>query len=505
MSQQPITTDGPPAAQEQRPRPTTGDRERPARRRARRRSRLIYLAVLALVGLIMLMLMPTGASTRTQQGGPTSTQSVPGGFNGGVSLAQNATATGKMYGGSGPNGSCLGTSGGIDKMLTFDFGWNQTALAHYVNAKWRGDTTDQLCNDHYTWDIAATMPAQNAVQLLQWPTDLLDPNFATRPVALRPIQSFDTRTIQAQAQQKPANQTSASNGNCISVPGGIDFGACLAAVGNAIGQLLSNAFHSFIDWATSFIPMFTTSPAITYDHGVVKSLWAWSLGVADAALALFLIIGGYNAMMRHSLGANYHTVLEFLPRILLAAVAANFSLTFVSSFIELNNALCLGVQGAIATAGAGNLSLPWGLLNFATWPFYAATVYLIEGFVAVLLVVQAVVRVALLDLLIILSPIWCLMLGLRQTERWGKLGAAAFGATCFLQFLQVLAVGMGSALVASFGHASQTPITILVGLASLYLAFKIPGMLMGAVLRAVESAGSGAADTAGRLAMLLAA
>lgn len=503
MLQQPTPTDLLPAALEKGERGKQGGRDRPARRRGRGRFRLVYCAVLGLSGLIMLMLMPVGGSSHSTL--TASAQPVPGGLSGGIVLPQSAAAAGKMYGGSGSNGACLGTSGTIAKMLTFDFGYDQARLNLYVNKKWRGDTADQLCNDHYLWDIAATLPAQSAVEQLHWPTDLLDPNFSSRPVALRPIQSFDSRTLQTQAQQKPANTATPSSGNCISFPGGIDFGACWNAIWGGIASGLSNAFHSFIDWATSFIPMFTTSPAITYNHGVVKSLWAWSLGVADAALALFLVIGGYNAIMRHALGANYHTVLEFVPRMLLAAVAANFSLTFIASFIELNNALSLGVQGAVATAGAGNLSLPWGALNWAGLPFYAAVAYIIEGAIAVLLTVQAVVRVALLDILTILAPVWCLMLGLKQTERFGKLGATAFGATCFLQFLQVLAVGTGSSLIASFGHASQTPITILVGGGALYLAFKIPGMLFGAVLRSVESAGSGAADMGARFAMLLAA
>jgi hypothetical protein len=306
-------------------------------------------------------------------------------------------------------------------------------------------------------------------------------------------------------QAPPTRPTApASGGNCISFPGGIDFGACLAGAGSALGQLLSGAFSNFIDWVTSFGFMFITPPGLTYHHGVVINLWVWALGVADAALALFLVIGGYNAMLRHSLGATYPSVLEFLPRILLAAVAANFSLSFISSFIELNNALCLGVQGALATAGAGTLSLPFSVLNILTLPFYAAIAYLIELAFAALLSVQMLVRIALLDLLTVLSPLWLLMLGLKQTERWGKLGAAAFATTLFLQFLQILVLGIGSALISSFGHASLTPITILVGIASLYLAFRLPGMLYGAVLRPVEGATADAANAGERIATILA-
>jgi hypothetical protein len=43
---------------------------------------------------------------------------------------------------------------------------------------------------------------------------------------------------------------------------------------------------------------------------------------------------------------------------------------------------------------------------------------------------------------------------------------------------------MGSALTVSFGHSSNTPVTILVGIATLFLAWKIPNMLLSNVLRA---------------------
>jgi len=382
-------------------------------------------------------------------------------------------------------------------MIMHDFNWNST----FLSPKWQTDTTDQLCNDHWIWNTTQNLRVSDVLSTLQWPPDLLQQQYLTQGVQVQPLAKIDQVAASKQQQQQ---QQQASGGSCISLSG-IDWGACWSGFWGAISQGITNAFHSFIDWATSFIPMFTTSPDLTYNQGVVKNLWAWSLGVADAALGLFLVIGGYNALMRHAVGANYHSIIEFLPRLILAAVAANFSLNFIGSFIELNNALCLGVQGALATAGAGDLSLPWGILNIANLPFYAASVYLVEGFISLLLVVQAVLRIALLDVLSILAPIWTLMLGLKQTERFGKLGATAFGATCFLQFLQSLTIGTGSALIAGFGHGSDTPITMLVGLGAVYLAFKLPGMLYGAVLRPIENGSSSAGDMGARLAMLLAA
>jgi hypothetical protein len=508
QQQSSIPPDLPQAAYTEKPLFGSSRRGRRPRVRIRLRYRLLYVGVLALFALILMAKVPQhafqttpSASSPVQAGvnsGTSSTTLDPGGRNGGVTLTQGSSATGNVYGGSGPNGACQNTSAGpIATVIKQDFGWNTS----FLGPKWQNDTTDQLCNDHWIWSSNVNLRVSDVLSTLRWPPDLLQPQYLTQAALVQPLGKIDPVAAQKQQQQQQA----APAGSCVGL-GGIDWGACWSGFWSSASQGISNAMSGFVDWATSFIPMFTTSPALTYKDGTVTNLWKWSVGVADAALLLFLVIGGYNAMMRHTLGANYHSILEFLPRLILAAVAANFSLTFIGSFIELNNALCLGVQGAVATAGAGNLSLPWGSLNIVTLPFYAAIAYLIEGIVGILLVVQALVRIALLDILTILAPIWLLMLGLKQTERFGKLGATAFGATCFLQFLQVVTEGTGSALVSSFGHGSTTPISILVGIATLYLAFKIPGMLYGAMLRPVESGSSAISDMGQRAgAVLLAA
>jgi hypothetical protein len=52
-----------------------------------------------------------------------------------------------------------------------------------------------------------------------------------------------------------------------------------------------------------------------------------------------------------------------------------------------------------------------------------------------------------------------------------------------VQFLQVGTIALGSALIVSFGHASATPVVILVGIATVYIAFKLPTMLLSGALR----------------------
>jgi hypothetical protein len=170
--------------------------------------------------------------------------------------------------------------------------------------------------------------------------------------------------------------------------------------------------------------------------------------------------------------------------VLFSAIAGTFSLFFLAQLIEVENALSLGFLGALATAGVGDLSLPLGILNWATAPFYEILTYLIDLVMSVLLCLQMLVRIGLLDFLIVLAPLGFLCFALPQTVAWGRLWVQAFVSTLLLQFLQTVCIGLGSVLISSFGHATYSFVSILVGIATLYIAFKLPSMLLSHVLQA---------------------
>jgi hypothetical protein len=255
--------------------------------------------------------------------------------------------------------------------------------------------------------------------------------------------------------------------------------SALGSLGSSFEQWVRDSLQSLIDAASSWGFLFITPKAITYGHAVVLALEKWVLLVMDSLLTLFLVIGGYNSMF-----GEYQRFRELAPRLVVAAIAANASLFVLGQFIEVNNTLCTGVLGILASAGIGDLKLPLGLINWATAPAYLMVVYLIELVFTVLLIVQMLLRIALLDLLLVLAPLGLLCFALPQTRAWGTLWAQAFVATLIAQFLQLLCLGLGAALIASFGHASITPVSILVGIAAVFLAGKIPDMLLSNVMRA---------------------
>jgi hypothetical protein len=290
-------------------------------------------------------------------------------------------------------------------------------------------------------------------------------------------QGIYTRYVQSQSTD---SSTSASGSGPASGSG--DTGwlqGILTGLFSSFMQGLGNFFAGVLSWAKTFGFMFITPDGLTYNQPVVIHLNAWMVGVMDSLLILVLVIGGYNALL-----GRQHVLRELAPRLLFAGIAGTFSLFFITQCIDLQNALCTGFLGALATAGIGDLSLPLGIINWATAPVYEILTYLIDLLMSVLLCIQMLVRLGLLDFLTVLAPLGLLCFALPQTLAWGRLWVQAFVSTLLLQFFQTVCIGLGSVLISSFGHATYSVISILVGIATLYVAFKLPGMLLSNVVRA---------------------
>lgn len=257
-----------------------------------------------------------------------------------------------------------------------------------------------------------------------------------------------------------------------------------------IGQSLVTAFQPITDWIShnpNNVVTFTP-PDLTYSNTSVKLLYSWSVGVADTALAVFLALAGYNIMR----GATRHyESMQTIPTLLLAAVAANFSLVLIPFIIDINNALCDGIRQIATVSIVTDLFahlftadiLDAGLLTFL--------LALTFGVMLFLLVLSMLVRLAIIDLYIAFAPIWVLCWGLHQTERWARSCTVGFFSAVFVQAIQVGALGLGGMLIESFSQVSVSIVVIAklgVGIAIMYVVLRLPSMLGVTMLRPLSEA-----------------
>jgi hypothetical protein len=209
-----------------------------------------------------------------------------------------------------------------------------------------------------------------------------------------------------------------------------------------------------------------------------------------------------HVILNRRLGTPYHGAAEFFPRLLVGAALANTSLAWTGLAIELNNALCASIgesslPGWERASEALSGNLPWQRRE-ATVHLLLAGTYLV---VALLLLVQMLLRLALVDVLIVVAPLATLLLVLPQTEGWWRRWATSFTSTVFSQFVQVVALKLGGNLLADIAAVSPDAylVGLFLGLAMLALTFKIPALMHAHVGDGLGAARQLAVNTAGRI------
>jgi len=253
-------------------------------------------------------------------------------------------------------------------------------------------------------------------------------------------------------------------------------GDILNAVLTTIGTALLEAIRGFVDWALGFgdssLNFVTRTPAEgTYASPTVRSLWDFSRALVNVALAVIVMWGGFNVMVKEHTRSPYHEAMELLPRVILAALAANLTLEFARFLIDTNNAF---------SAAVGQVGLP-GYDQATPNQEGIALIFtaLAYGMVAILLVFQMLMRLALIDMLIVLAPVMALLWVLPQTQSWSRWWADLFPITVFQQAIQMMVLRLGSALMVELtpGSLSNALLTLLLGIAVCWLTLKVPSIL----------------------------
>lgn len=233
-----------------------------------------------------------------------------------------------------------------------------------------------------------------------------------------------------------------------------------------------NRHHNFVTY---------TPEQWTYNLGVVLSLWGQVRTLASTAVVGLALWGFLKIAAGEQLGMRYHDAMELLPRLALALLGANVSIYWVKLLIDLNNALCLAVAGDLAGGGKAPF-----LRSVDEEGMDAAFLYMVLVVALALLVLGMLMRLALIDFLIVVSPLAVVLWALSDTDRWSRLWSQLLTGAIFGQFLQAVALKLALMLVAEWerllpmGEAptgDQRSVSLLLNLAALALVYKIPGLI----------------------------
>lgn len=299
------------------------------------------------------------------------------------------------------------------------------------------------------------------------------------PVDVRPIRraaATPTAASPVPPVATPTTREGTTDGRggplqCLSDPG-ICFNALLTDLLRGVADTLKENLDRVL---VSDLNVVTRTPErFTYDHPLVRQLWSVSRLIADQGLLLVLIVGALNIIVRPRLGVAYHEWAELIPRVIVGGLFLNLSLEGAAILININNALC-------DTFGAATLLPTWagaGGQQKALADIVAVLVYLVTAFV---LLFQMLLRLALLDVLLIVMPLAALCWVLPQTQGLARTWSNLFTGAVLTQFVQVIALKLGVALFVEMGPdlAANGSVLLanLIGVALLVLTLKIPALM----------------------------
>ncbi len=232
-----------------------------------------------------------------------------------------------------------------------------------------------------------------------------------------------------------------------------------------------------------------TPPELTYQHPLVREAWTVVWGVTSGALILIVGWMGLGLIVSEHVGGRQVGWRETVPRLVLGMVAAASSLWWCALVIDTADAVSGFVAASLNVTAGDLLRSPLDTLLTATqagsvgMALLTAMLYLVYGFFALYVLVQMVLRLALIDVLLALAPVALGLWVLPHTAGWGRHWLRLFLTTVFQQAVQLIALALGFgflhefATIGAFEPARDLVWKLLLSVAFVYMATRVPALL----------------------------
>jgi hypothetical protein len=208
----------------------------------------------------------------------------------------------------------------------------------------------------------------------------------------------------------------------------------------------------------------------------IRHSWELVRNVTDALFVVVWIAAGILIMSGGGVDSRY-TAKILVPRLVLAAVLANASLTICGALIRVNNALVTGLLGPTPGASALTTLAHAVTSGQAGNQVFGILIGLAAAVLALLLVVLFIGRDLVLLVVTVMAPLALATYALPHTEELARLWWRVFCALLFLQTGQAVLVQIGAGLVPHgewLGGPVPGVVGGLVGITLLYLLLKVP-------------------------------
>ncbi len=232
-----------------------------------------------------------------------------------------------------------------------------------------------------------------------------------------------------------------------------------------------------------------TPPDLTYANDLVRQAWMVVWAITSGALVVILGWMGLTMIVSEHLGSRQAGWREMVPRLVLGLVAAASSLWWCALILDVADAVSGFIAVSLNVTPGDLLRAPLNTFLTAVqagsvgMAQILALLYLVYGFFVLYVIVQMVLRLALIDILLALAPIALGLWVLPHTAGWGRHWLRLFMTTVFQQAIQLIALALGFGFLNEFAAVSAfEPVQdliwkLLMSLAFVYMATRVPSLL----------------------------
>ncbi len=202
----------------------------------------------------------------------------------------------------------------------------------------------------------------------------------------------------------------------------------------------------------------------------VGQLWEMAAGIADACLVLFVLVGGA-IVMGHETVQTRTAIKDVLPRIVLAAVAVNASLSLAGLLISTADAFSKALLGTgVDPTQAAVVLRQLVLGSLASGGIFLVLLGAVVAVLAVVLLATYVIRLALVVVLVVAAPLALVCHALPQTESLARLWWRGFAGALLVQVAQSLVLICALRIFFASGGAANLGIASSGGLVDLLVS-----------------------------------
>ncbi|GAC1391374.1 MAG: hypothetical protein NVSMB46_03660 [Candidatus Saccharimonadales bacterium] len=227
---------------------------------------------------------------------------------------------------------------------------------------------------------------------------------------------------------------------------------------------------------------FTKNTPLMGDNNSIYSMWLIVVGIADSLFVVFVALLGFHVMSASTLGLDEIEFKHLLPQIGVTFLLINTSLFAIDTVIGISNGMIHAVDAAFSSVSV------WEVLSSVVsqasgLSLVALLIMVVFVILAIILLVYYVMRLVVLYLGAILSPIVILLLLLPSFRQFAITAIKTYATTIFVLFIHVLLLHLAatifSGMLAGSTNKTLDPLMAgVVGLATLTTLLKTQGLMM---------------------------